>query len=176
MPDQAHLNRTTRIFMLGAAPSAMPQQGGDRQAAQDPQDAMTRKLLARLDLEKYKATIKGLAQFGDRRQGTERNRKAVDWIEAQLRSYGCPTERVRYVYDAPARAPRPAKADALRAGDRERRGTPRPRGLALPRHPAARGTSRSTCTRRSRTRTSGWALTPRRRRAARSACWPGCRQ
>ena len=57
------------ILMLGAASSAVPQQGGDRQAAQDPQDAMTRKLLARLDLEKYKATIKGLAQFGDRRQG-----------------------------------------------------------------------------------------------------------
>jgi hypothetical protein len=97
------------ILMLGAAPSAVPQQGGDRQAGQDPQDAMTRKLLARLDLDKYKATIKGLAQFGDRRQGTERNRKAVDWIEAQLRSYGCPTERVRYVYDVPARAPRPAE-------------------------------------------------------------------
>src|SRR5258708_3815359 len=46
-------------------------------------------LVGRLDLEKYKATIKGLTQFGDRRQGTERNRKAVDWIEAQLRSYGC---------------------------------------------------------------------------------------
>ena len=27
-------------------------------------------LVSRLDLEKYKATIKGLAQFGDRRQGT----------------------------------------------------------------------------------------------------------
>ena len=46
-------------------------------------------LVGRLDLERYKATIKGLTAFGDRRQGTERNRKAVDWIEAQLRSYGC---------------------------------------------------------------------------------------
>src|SRR5262245_13970053 len=55
-------------------------------------------LVGRLDLEKYKATIKGLTQFGDRRQGTDRNRAAVDWIEAQLKSYGCPTERVKYEY------------------------------------------------------------------------------
>src|SRR2546430_13522044 len=46
-------------------------------------------LVARLDLERYKATIKGLTAFGDRRQGTDRNRAAVDWIEAQLPSYGC---------------------------------------------------------------------------------------
>src|ERR1044071_792350 len=52
-------------------------------------------IAGRLDLEKYKATIKGLTQFGDRRQGTERNRKAIDWIEAQLKSYGCTnTERI----------------------------------------------------------------------------------
>src|SRR4029453_1242988 len=63
-----------------------------------------RTLVGRLDLEKYKATIKGLTQFGDRRQGTERNRKAVDWIEAQLKSYGCPTERIKYVYDRPPRS------------------------------------------------------------------------
>src|SRR5437016_9355252 len=58
-------------------------------------------LVARLDLEKYKATIKELTQFGDRRQGTDRNRAAVDWIEAQLKRYGCPTERINYVYDPP---------------------------------------------------------------------------
>ncbi len=63
-------------------------------------------MVSRLDLEHYKATIKGLTQFGDRRQGTERNRKAVDWIEQQLRSYGCTnTERITYQYSAPA--PRP---------------------------------------------------------------------
>ena len=59
-------------------------------------------LVARLDLEKYKGTIKGLTQFGDRRQGTDRNRTAVDWIEAQLKSYGCSnTERVVYDYQPP---------------------------------------------------------------------------
>ena len=66
-------------------------------AAPDP----VKPLVERLDLEKYKATIKGLTQFGDRRQGTDRNRAAVDWIEAQLKSYGCPTERIKYVYDPP---------------------------------------------------------------------------
>jgi len=71
----------------------------------DSRDETVRALVGRLDLERYKATIKGLTQFGDRRQGTERNRKAVDWIEAQLRSYGCPTERVRYAYDPPPRPP-----------------------------------------------------------------------
>jgi len=34
-------------------------------------------LAARLDLDRYKATIKGLTQFGDRRQGTDRNANAV---------------------------------------------------------------------------------------------------
>ena len=52
--------------------------------------------VGRLDLKKDKATIKGLTQFGDRRQGTDRNRAAVDWIEAQFKSYGCTnTERIK---------------------------------------------------------------------------------
>jgi peptidase M28-like protein len=66
------------------------------------QDDPIKALVDRLDLEKYKATVKGLTQFGDRRQGTDRNRAAVDWIEAQLKSYGCtPTERIKYVYEPP---------------------------------------------------------------------------
>ena len=65
-------------------------------------DDPTRIMVGRLELEKYKATIKGLTQFGDRRQGTERNRKAVDWIEAQLKRYGCTnTERIIYQYTPP---------------------------------------------------------------------------
>src|SRR5205809_6327018 len=58
-------------------------------------------LVNRLEFDKYKATVKGLTQFGDRRQGTDRNRAAVDWIEAQLKSYGCPTERIKYEYAPP---------------------------------------------------------------------------
>src|SRR5689334_22173635 len=82
-------------------------------SAQSDEDART--LVARLELELYKATIKGLTQFGDRRQGTDRNRKAVDWIEAQLKSYGCTnTERIKYEYQPPPprdpNAPRPGAA------------------------------------------------------------------
>ena len=59
-------------------------------------------LVDRLDLEGYKATIKGLTQFGDRRQGTDRNRQAIDWIEARLKSYGCANiERLKYDYQPP---------------------------------------------------------------------------
>ena len=63
-------------------------------------DDAVRVLVSRLLLESYKATIKGLTQFGDRRQGTTRNRDAVDWIEAQLQAVGCSsTERVTYIHD-----------------------------------------------------------------------------
>jgi len=82
-------------------------------------------MVGRLDLERYKATIKGLTQFGDRRQGTERNRKAVDWIEAQLKSYGCTnTERIRYDYQPPATPPvRPRSTDrSAGPGGSRRRG------------------------------------------------------
>ena len=59
-------------------------------------------MVGQLELGKYKATIKGLTQFGDRRQGTERNRRALDWIEAQLKSYGCTnTERLQYSFTEP---------------------------------------------------------------------------
>lgn len=70
-------------------------------------------LVGQLDLPRYKATIKSLTQFGDRRQGTERNRKAIDWIEAQLKSYGCATERVRYNF-----APPPPRARTTTPGGR----------------------------------------------------------
>jgi len=83
-------------------------------AAPDPIATM----VGRLDLEKYKATIKGLTQFGDRRQGTERNRQALDWIEAQLKSYGCAnTERVTYDYQPP-----PGRGGAGAAGGAGRGG------------------------------------------------------
>jgi len=87
-----------RIFMslaiLAAAASLEARQPA-APAANDP----IRTLVSRLDLEKYKTTIKGLTAFGDRRQGTTRNRQAVDWIEAQLKSYGCANvERITYEY------------------------------------------------------------------------------
>jgi hypothetical protein len=59
------------------------------QAQIAPADDPIKAMVGRLDLEKYKTTIKALTQFGDRQQGTDRNKAAVDWIEVQLRSYGC---------------------------------------------------------------------------------------
>src|SRR6266850_424671 len=79
--------------------------------AQTAADDPVRVLVGRLDLERYKATIKGLAAFGDRRQGTDRNRAAIDWIEGQLKSFGCATERLKYVYDQPPRS-RPQQGQA----------------------------------------------------------------
>jgi hypothetical protein len=62
-------------------------------------------LVGRLDLDRYKATVKGLTKFGDRREGTDRNRAAIDWIEQQLKSYGCTnTERLKYNYHPPVPA------------------------------------------------------------------------
>src|SRR5712672_1402999 len=72
-----------------------------------PADDPVRVLVGRLDLESYKATIKGLTEFGDRREGTDRNRAAVDWIERQLKSFGCNTARIKYEYNAPQRQWRP---------------------------------------------------------------------
>src|SRR3954452_2781132 len=94
-------------ILAGALPgiaAAQEQEPATPTPAAARQDPTIKVLVDRLDLEKYKATIKGLTQFGDRRQGTDRNRAALDWIEAQLKSYGCAnTERGRFDY-APAAA------------------------------------------------------------------------
>lgn len=89
-------------------------------------------LVARLDLERYKATIKGLTQFGDRRQGTSRNRRAVDWIEAQLRRYGCPTDRLQYTYAPPPTPANPPPAPADPNPVPRAVGGGRPRGVRTP--------------------------------------------
>src|SRR5689334_3821366 len=97
------------VVLLGTP--ALGQSGAPSPAADTANDAI-RTMVGRLELEKYKATVKGLTQFGDRRQGTKRNRDAVDWIEAQLKSYGCTnTERITYDY-----APAPPRANAGAAG------------------------------------------------------------
>ena len=63
-------------------------------------------LVGQLDLSRYKETILGLTKFGDRREGTERNRAALDWIEAQLRSYGCENiERLTYQFPPEVKLP-----------------------------------------------------------------------
>jgi hypothetical protein len=125
------MNRTASVALAAAASIALATPVAQAQSnvlptprlvvdSTDPVAVM----VSQLDLETYKATIKGLTQFGDRRQGTKRNRDAVDWIEAQLKSYGCTnTERITYEYNPPAPTPRPAGS----AGGTGAQG-PRPQG------------------------------------------------
>ncbi len=97
------LSLLAAVLAMGAGVSAVDAQQPDVQEADDP----VRALVARLTLDNYKTTLKGLTQFGDRRQGTQRNRDAVDWIEATLQDFGCTTtERIHYVYPPPGAAPR----------------------------------------------------------------------
>jgi hypothetical protein len=93
--------RVVTLCALSAliAPASLPLSAAEPPAAVSPPNDPVAQLVARLDLERYKATIKGLTRFGDRRQGTDRNRAAIDWIESQLRAYGCAdVARLRYTY------------------------------------------------------------------------------
>ena len=97
---------STCACMTSLIPSAIARQSGGAAATSQTQTESAadpvKILVDRLDLERYKATIKGLTQFGDRRQGTDRNRQAIDWIEAQIKSYGCANiERLEYDYQPP---------------------------------------------------------------------------
>ena len=124
----------------GVGVSALAQQNGGA-GAQSAANAFgasetVKSLVGRLELEKYKATVKGLTKFGDRRQGTDRNRAAVDWIEAQLKSYGCTnTERIKYDYQPPpprdpnARRPSSAGEERPSVGGGHARGIKMPTGV-----------------------------------------------
>ena len=87
-------------FVCGAIASlAASQESRDSQPSQVPDEDPVATLVAQLDIERYKATIKALTQFGDRRQGTPRNQAANNWIHAQFERYGCAdVERMSYRY------------------------------------------------------------------------------
>jgi hypothetical protein len=111
------------VFVLPTFAQASP---ATPAAPDEPAKDPIKALVGRLDLEKYKATIKGLTQFGDRRQGTDRNRAALDWIEAQLKSYGYRnTARIKYDYfptdpRRPSGPPLAHAPDAAQGGGRYR--------------------------------------------------------
>ena len=97
------------VMLIGWVDPGSLLSGQQEASADDP----VWELVSRLDLDRYKATIRGLAVFGDRRQGTARNRAAVDWIESELEAMGCATERIVYRYSS-----------ARRTGSRSGRGRP----------------------------------------------------
>jgi hypothetical protein len=117
--------RKSLLFLatVGALAIGAPVSTQQAPAPAQPADPV-RELVGHLELERYKDILRGLAQFGDRQQGTKRNRDAIDWIEAQLKSYGCTnTERVTYMHPSPeASDPATAAAQAARQGGAGRAG------------------------------------------------------
>ena len=109
------------LLLAAQMPSVSAPAGGEaaRTAGTAPPAAAdpVKVLVGRLDLERYKATILGLTRFGDRRQGTDRNRAAVAWIESQLKSYGCgEVSRLKYTY-FPTDPERPSGPAVARGAD-----------------------------------------------------------
>ena len=108
-----------------AATSATPPSATAVGAGAEPGNDPVQTLVSRLELGRYKETVHQLTRFGDRREGTDRNRAAVDWIEAQLKAYGCANvERLTYQYPPETKLPSgPAiskRADAAVGGGRYR--------------------------------------------------------
>lgn len=101
------------LLLVGAAQAEAqrPQQDGVRPVPRgvlggiepSPEDRATQAIVERLSLESYTQLVHGLAEFGDREQGTERNARATDWIEEQLRGWGYETGRIRYQYEGEPR-------------------------------------------------------------------------
>jgi hypothetical protein len=63
-----------------------------------PEEDRVKALVDRLDFDNYKRLIQTLAEFGERRQGTEQNVAAMHWIEEQLTGWGYQVERMSYEY------------------------------------------------------------------------------
>lgn len=110
------------VALVGALASLVAHAAPGPTASSDP----VRALVGRLNLPAYRDTIAELTRFGDRREGTARNRAALDWIEARLRAVGCADiTRLDYVYDPTARErpsgpPRADVPDAAVGGGRYR--------------------------------------------------------
>ncbi len=66
-------------------------------------DSVVLSVVERLDFDSYRELIRGLAEFGDREQGTERNVRANEWIEERLRSWGYEPQRHAYQYQGEPR-------------------------------------------------------------------------
>jgi hypothetical protein len=96
------MRQLARVLIALATLSVLSTCGGNDAgpaAPETPDEATIATLVGRLDLDRFKANILALSQFGDRTQGTQGNRDAMDWIDAQLRGYGYTTvARHGYLY------------------------------------------------------------------------------
>lgn len=102
------MNRSWKVPAAVYVFATISMAGASTSFAQSVADDPVRTLVNRLTLDGYKATLKGLTQFGDRRQGTQRNRDAIDWIEQQLTAAACDeVERLSYRYEPEPAAARP---------------------------------------------------------------------
>jgi hypothetical protein len=129
LPQVARVVAGLVTFVLALGAGAVP---GQAVAAEPEHADPVATLVGRLDLARYKETIKGLTQFGDRREGTARNRAAIDWIEAQLKAYGCADiQRLRYTYspEEPRRPSGPRVGPEHAAGGGRYRGSRAPTGV-----------------------------------------------
>lgn len=99
----------TAVLASSAPLSAQPRQGGPPEGRPVPrgvlggvpltaEDTAVQAVVQRLDFDSYKELLRGLTQFGDREQGTERNARALDWIQQQLEGWGYQVERHHYEF------------------------------------------------------------------------------
>lgn len=94
----AQVTGATRRDSTQQRPARNPMRGVLGSVPMTAADTVVKALVERLDFDSYKSLIKGLTEFGDREQGTQRNADAVDWIEAKLKSWGYETARVKYEF------------------------------------------------------------------------------
>ena len=105
------------------------QDTSNTRSAQD----VTQEMVDALSLKSYKTTLKQLTTFGDRRQGTARNRAALDWIEEEFGSYGYTnSQRLNYQFPEATHTPRSESQRLRPRGPEGAVGGGRRRGLVAP--------------------------------------------
>ena len=105
----------SRLFIAcGIGMAAVVAVAAQRGPAAPTPDPAVATMVSRLTLDHFKTTLKGVTQFGDRRQGTKRNQDAVEWIAAQLKSYGYDNvERITYTFPAATRPCGPSVPESV---------------------------------------------------------------
>ena len=90
------MNAATCIPVVGLIPCAFARRSSAA-ASQAPTETIANPVkffVDRLDLGRYKATVKGLTKLGHRREGTDRNRETISRIVVQLKKYDCANSKV----------------------------------------------------------------------------------